>query len=125
VRRTRRLAVAQVPPEVARRHLEVEELSFLPVLVADRTGQLAPTGPLGIDGRIERVETDVAEAARHADEIRRLHALRALAIRLGVPVGGVELRIGELAQPRHACWLTGNARYWRLRAAVHPQAVLI
>src|SRR5690606_24636668 len=114
-----------MPAEIARRHLQVEEPAFFPVLVADGAGQLAPPRALRIDGRVQRVEADVAEAARHPDAVGRLHVARVAPVLRGVPARGVEVWIREPAQPDDARGLTEGLRQWRLRARVEPEAVLI
>ena len=125
VRRPGRLPVADVPAEVGRRHPQVEEPPFLPVLIADGAGKVRPLRRFGVLGRVERVEADVAEPARHADEVRRLDLARMLEVVVGVPVRLVELRIGESPQSDDAGRVAGNAGHGRLVALIHPQAVLV
>ena len=98
---------------------------FFPVLIADRAGEVRPLRRLGVLRRVQRVEADVAEPARHPDEIRRLHLPGMLEVALGVPVGLVELRIGEAAQSDDAGRVAGDAGHDRLLALVHPQPVLV
>ena len=125
VRRARWLTVADVPPEIGRRHPEVEQPPFFPILVADGASEVRPFRRFGILRRVERIEANVTEPAGHADEVRRLGFARVLEVLLGIPVRLVEVWIGESAQADNAGRIPGYARHRRLFAFVHPQPVLI
>ncbi len=114
-----------MPAEIRRRHVEAEQLAFLEVLIADRRRQVGPRRAIGIRGRLHRVEPDVAEPARHADQIRRLdRSIRQ--VRLQIPLRRVEGRVVEPPQADDAGRQTGNAgnRFGR-GTIVHPEAVAI
>ena len=117
VRRAGWLTIADVPAEIGRRHPEVEQPAFFPILVSDRAGEVRPFRRFGILRRVERIEADVTEPAGHADEVRRLGLARVFEVLLGIPVGLVELRIGKPAQADD----TGG----RARARQAPPAVRI
>ena len=109
-------------------------LYWLPTSAVD----VLPFRMLGIRRRIQRIEGDVARAARHADEERRLdraveqpvgagvRAFRLVRHRLAValpgrrrsvqlaPLRGIEARIGKLAQAQSArsrCRTSGRRRF--------------
>ncbi len=82
-------------------------------------------GSLGVHGRIQGIEPDVAEPARHTDEIGRLDPFRVRAVLLGIPRRGIELGVAEPPQSDDACRLTERVRELVRRARVHPEAELI
>ena len=125
VRRTGGLTIPDVPAEVGRRHPEVEQPAFFPILVSDRAGEVRPLRRFGILRRIERVEANVTETAGHADEVRRLGCARVFEVLLGIPVRLVELRIRKPPQPDDTRGAPGHTGHLRLFAAVHPQPVLV
>ena len=87
--------------------------------------RLRPFRRFDVLRRVHRIESDVAETAGHADEVRRFHLAGTLEIGLGVPVGLVELRIREASQADDARGIAGDSWHLRLFALIHPQAVLI
>ena len=112
----------ELPLQPVRREAAAEELGDAAVLVADQRVDVLPGGVRRVGGRVQRVVGDVAGAAGHADAERRLdravpEAVEAAVRALGVvgeeggvalpaadplPGGGVEARVGELAQAERA-----------------------
>ena len=94
---------------------------WLPIVPA----RFAQAGRSGSAGRLDRVEADVAEAAGHADQVRRLHVAGMLQILGRVPLGGIEPRIGKFSQADNAAGVAGHAGNRGLIAAIEPEPVLI
>jgi hypothetical protein len=83
-----------LPLDARARHARAQHLGDAQILIADRAADVLPLGMLGIVRRAQRIEGDVAAAARHADPVRRLDRAVEQAVVAGIRVSGV-VAIGE------------------------------
>ena len=102
VRRAWRLRLEHLPEEAAGTQVEREHPTLPQILVADGGGEILPPGVGRIGRRLQRMQADVAEAARDPDSvgpneagIREILLFGVIALRIPSPFGrSIECRIG-------------------------------
>src|SRR5579863_1617438 len=109
-----------VPQPAGRRILGGVEYLLAKILVADSRMEVMPCGMLWIGGWMQRIETDMAEAARHTDQIWRLDLCRIGKIFIQIPRLRIKLGIPESSQANDSGRLSYRTLYVLAIAYVQP-----